>query len=598
MPAKVGSLYAEINADGSKFSSQLAAAGIRVRGFEQNVNRSFARIDTTVSTIMGRLGAGLAAAFSAREVAQLIDSSTRINNALKVAGVSGQQLETVFASLYQAAQKNAAPLESLATLYGKASQSAGELGASQEDLLKFTGAVGTALRVAGTDATTASGALLQLGQALGSGRVAAEEYNSILEGLPTVAQAAARGLKDAGGSVSRLKTLVVDGKVSSEAFFRAFLAGSVSLETAADKAGLTTSQGFTLIGNALIRVARDFDAATGTSQKFADALGSIADAIDRIDITGFADAIRNAAGELSALLNRIGDSAPFQALAKLLDLISDSGEIVNPNLTNAQNEIAALEEELKTLQERITLNTELGFDNSEALARISEIQTALASLRAAAADMPETVEALRVVPGEGIVADVGSTNSQMGGSRIRGGARRREVKPVSLGDFKPPVAKETKPERVKQSDWDRTLEQYRESTTAINLETAALRELGIATDNLGYATAKARAESDLLTAAQKAGRQITPELRREIDLVSEAYAQAELSANAYREAQQQALDDIADQKSAVSDVLTDIRSALSDGKLSWDDWAKVALNALDAIVDVPPLHSSIREVFE
>src|SRR5690606_12115465 len=97
-----------------------------------------------------------------------------------------------------------------------------ELGVTTEEMVSFSDNVALALRVAGTDATTARGALLQLSQAMGEGTVRAQEFNSILEGALPIAQAAAAGLKEAGGSVSQLRKLILDGAVSSEAFFRAF----------------------------------------------------------------------------------------------------------------------------------------------------------------------------------------------------------------------------------------------------------------------------------------------------------------------------------------------------------------------------------------
>src|SRR5690606_7649863 len=156
------------------------------------------------------------------------------------------------------ALKNAAPLETLVTLYGRVALVQRELGVTQAEMLNFTDKIALSLRVAGTDAQSASGALLQLSQALGSGVVRAEEFNSILEGALPIAQAAAAGLKEAGGSVAKLRQLVVDGKVSSEAFFRAFEAGSAILEDKVAGATLTTEQGLTNVKTAMIDAAREF----------------------------------------------------------------------------------------------------------------------------------------------------------------------------------------------------------------------------------------------------------------------------------------------------------------------------------------------------
>ncbi|MGR6730310.1 tape measure protein, partial [Aeromonas veronii] len=81
---------------------------------------------------------------------------------------------------------------------------------TQGQLINFTDKVALALRVAGTDSQTASGALLQLSQALGSGTVRAEEFNSVQEGALPILQAVAAGFKEAGGSVSKLRQLVLE----------------------------------------------------------------------------------------------------------------------------------------------------------------------------------------------------------------------------------------------------------------------------------------------------------------------------------------------------------------------------------------------------
>src|SRR5690606_3612868 len=139
-------------------------------------------------------------------------------------------------------------------------------------LLEFTDKIALSLRVSGQSAAESSGALLQLSQALGSGVVRAEEFNSILEGALPIAQAAAAGLEEAGGSVSKLRALVIDGKVSSEAFFRAFEAGATILDDKVAGATLTAAQQFEQLQNALIDAAGKMDEATGLSDALALAL--------------------------------------------------------------------------------------------------------------------------------------------------------------------------------------------------------------------------------------------------------------------------------------------------------------------------------------
>src|SRR5690606_15110835 len=153
----------------------MAAASNTADRRARQIESRFQRMNKTLSNQFVGLGRSMAGAFAGiagiRGAKQLLDSATSIDNALKVAGLSGQELERVYARLFDSATRNAAPLETLVTLYGRAALVQKELGVSTEELLGFTNNVSLALRVAGSDAQSASGALLQLSQALGSGVV-------------------------------------------------------------------------------------------------------------------------------------------------------------------------------------------------------------------------------------------------------------------------------------------------------------------------------------------------------------------------------------------------------------------------------------------
>ena len=144
-------------------NKQLGAIQKKANAVSTGIGASFARTGTQIA-------AALLTGKVASSLASLSEAGTRIDNSLKVAGLSGAELEKVYQSLSKAALANGAPIETLAALYGKAAQAQKELGVTSEELLGFTNNVALALRVAGTDAQTASGALLQLGQALGAGQ--------------------------------------------------------------------------------------------------------------------------------------------------------------------------------------------------------------------------------------------------------------------------------------------------------------------------------------------------------------------------------------------------------------------------------------------
>lgn len=304
MATDLETLVVQLSADFKSFERSMARAnGItnrqfnaiekRARQMNKNLDAIFSR---SFSGLVAPLG-GIGAALGTREILRYADAWTSAKNSLAVAGVVGDEQKKVLDQLYQSAQANAAPITALTDLYGKAAQASDNLGASQADMLKFSDGVAVALRVAGTSASQASGALTQLGQLLGQARVQAEEFNSVNEGARPILMAVANGLDEAGGSVSKLKQLVTDGKVSGQQFFQAFLKGLPTIQSMAANATQTIEQGITKVNNAFTKYIGETDESLGASQRLVQALNSLADNFDHT-----ADIVLKVAGIIAGAL--------------------------------------------------------------------------------------------------------------------------------------------------------------------------------------------------------------------------------------------------------------------------------------------------------
>lgn len=379
-----------IEGDGKRAEDSLSRIGRRgmpgLDGLNSKMRQTRAETDR-LAVSMGGLAksfgvgffGGIAGGVSLQAAQQLVDSATRIRNALKVAGLEGSNLKEVYDALFASAQKNAAPIESLTTLYSRLSLAQKSLGVSQQDLLKFTDRVSLALRVSGTDAQSASGALLQLSQALGGGVVRAEEFNSVLEGAPAIIQAVAAGLTEAGGSVSTLRGLVNDGKVSSEAFFRAFLAGATTLEDKVAGSALTVSQAFVQMQNVLIDTAGRIDNVTGASASVGEGLQRLAGIIQGLGQV-FEKTANGPIGTFLGKLQKIND-----LIGKLDPLSQGLNAITGENLNAAANllgggpqlsDIAAKEQELERLKQGLQKTYDAGVQ-----ARIKDLELEIIGLK-------------------------------------------------------------------------------------------------------------------------------------------------------------------------------------------------------------------------
>ena len=221
-------------------------------------------------------GAGIAAAVG------LADTYNRFTNSLKVAGVAGANLEIVQGRLFESANRNGVSIESLGQLYGRVANSAKELGVSQGQILQVTDAVSAAIRVSGQPISAASGAMLQMAQALGSGTVRAEEFNSMVEGMLPLVQAAANASTKYGGSVAKMREDVLKGKLSSKEFFDLIIAGSASLEAQAAKAPLTVAQSFEALKNKMVEYMGATNQTWGITDRLSEALKFLSENIEQV----------------------------------------------------------------------------------------------------------------------------------------------------------------------------------------------------------------------------------------------------------------------------------------------------------------------------
>jgi tape measure domain-containing protein len=277
-------LVVSLDADIKKFDSSLKRAVATFNGETKKIETRSKTMQKNVQTSFADLGKGfvLGAGLTSGIMAfkDLSDAAIRTENSLKVAGLSGQQLTSVYQELFKSAQANAVPIEELARLYGRAALSQKDLGASTERMITFTDNVAKALRVSGSSAESARGALLQLSQALSGGVVRAEEFNSIQEGALPILQAVAAGLDKAGGSVAELRKIMLAQQLTSKDFFDAFERGSVILDKQLAGSVLTIEQAMVKFRNSLQNTVGQFDKVVGLSSTAVEVIGKLATTVD------------------------------------------------------------------------------------------------------------------------------------------------------------------------------------------------------------------------------------------------------------------------------------------------------------------------------
>ena len=508
-------LVVSLEANAKKFEREMERA-------RQTTDKSMyaldKRLDSSLSKVEGKLGrigssirtglAGALAGVSLASLTALSDSFTKIQNQLKVGGLEGDALARTYQSLYEIAQKQGAPLEALATLYGRVSGAQKELNTNSAEMLRFTNAVGLALKVNGTSATESSGALLQLAQALGGGKIQAEEFNSLIDGARPLLQAAAGGIEEAGGSVAKLTALVKDGKVSSEAFFRGVLAGTPILDRLAATTKETSEQGLTRLRNSLISLVGALDESTGASQNAATSLSNFASGVDSI-----ASRVPGAVAELKTLAKAFYDTAQSYA--------NSFGNLpIFENLAKKYADPAAIKRVERSM------NREAGKADAPVGSAPEGIDILRKAMQAQAA-------------ARGTPAKPAATKPNMFDEYDAMTAKALAPKTISLKDYKVPEEKKEKAgggggggksSAEKVTDYKRETDAIEKRTRAFDSEREAIGKSALE-------VAQAEGKFRLMEAAQKAGVPVTQQLTQDVDRLSLAYARAKVALDEAEEKQ-------------------------------------------------------------
>lgn len=297
MARDVESLVLQMSADLRRFDKSMAAMRTTADRRLNEVEKRALQADRKLSQTMGSAGRNmvsslksnlsglapvLAGAFSTAAVLNYADAYTALQNRLKAAGLEGAALKRVEDSLYESANRNGVAVSATAELYQRAAMARNNLGASEGQLLALVSGTSAALKLQGTSATEASGALLQLGQILGGEKVQAQEYNSLIDQLPVLLQAAADGSGRFGGEISVLTQQVKAGKVTTQEFFAALLKGLGDVETRAAAATPTVGAAFQTLNNEIGRFVGQTDQGLSATQRMAQGIVALADNLDRI----------------------------------------------------------------------------------------------------------------------------------------------------------------------------------------------------------------------------------------------------------------------------------------------------------------------------
>lgn len=173
---------------------------------------------------------------------QLVSATARLdmmNDGLQTT----QELQDM---IFLSAERARGSYQATADAVSKLGLMAGDAFSSSEETIAFMEQVNKQFRIAGTEAAGIDAAMLQLTQAMGSGVLRGEEYNSILEQAPNIIQAIADYLEVPKGE---LKDMAAEGMITADIVKAAMFAAADETNAKFESMPMTFEQIWTSFEN-------------------------------------------------------------------------------------------------------------------------------------------------------------------------------------------------------------------------------------------------------------------------------------------------------------------------------------------------------------
>lgn len=256
--------------------------------FNAGVNASKFAVNALVSA-MAAVGIGA----SVQGLITVADEYATLQSRIKIAVGETGNFREAMAGVYQVAMQSNTSLESTANLFSRVYDTGKLMGLSQQQVLEVTKSINQAVQLSGGSAQSSEAAVTQLTQALQSGVLRGDEFNSIMEQAPTIAKTLA---KELGVTTGELRNMAENGEISADRVIKAFQNQSASIQADFDKMPVTVGQALQKIQTAWMKLIGELNEDTGATNSISQFLVVISENLDALKPV--IEDIKNAVGEV------------------------------------------------------------------------------------------------------------------------------------------------------------------------------------------------------------------------------------------------------------------------------------------------------------
>lgn len=238
---------------------------------------------------VNKLAAAISSAIAVDRIVRYSDAWTQVENQLRRTVSSNEDLARVTAEVLSIANDTRSELESTTALYTSLTIATQSLGVSQQEVAGVTKTINNLFLEAGKSSAETAGAIRQLGQALESGALRGDEFNSVAEGAPGILRAIEQ---QTGKTRAELRDFASEGQITAQLIVESLQNYSKQAQDAADITERTLAQSWVVAEN-------NAKAYVGASRLVSEAVSESGNII--VGLSENLDVLVNIAGAAAAL---------------------------------------------------------------------------------------------------------------------------------------------------------------------------------------------------------------------------------------------------------------------------------------------------------
>ena len=215
------------------------------------VSKSLGKIPIAATTAAAGIAAvGTAVGIASGKLAAMSDQYTLISSRISIMNDGMQSNKALLDMIYASANRARGSYYDMADTVAKLGTLAGEAFDSNEEMIFFAEQLNKQFKIGGASIQEQTAGMYQLTQAMASGRLQGDEFRSIMENAPMLAQAIAQEM---GVPVGKLREMSSEGAITAEVIKNALVTTAEETNEKFDSIPMTFADSMQLLGNTAIK---------------------------------------------------------------------------------------------------------------------------------------------------------------------------------------------------------------------------------------------------------------------------------------------------------------------------------------------------------